>query len=79
MLYIINGMLSCWAVRQFCLRRVGLAFMQVYVARKSEYHSYLQSAYVESLDVPPFDFSLLRSFSDEALNPLLHQHELNDL
>lgn len=49
------------------LRNVGVAFMQVYVAERLEYRPYLQSSYVESLDLPVFNFSLIRSFSSEQL------------
>ncbi len=49
------------------LRSVGLAFMKVYVAGRSEYHPYLKSSYVISLGVPPFNFSLIRAFPPEEL------------
>lgn len=55
------------------LRTVGLAFMQVYVAEQSDYQPYLQAAYVESLDITPFDFSLIRSFSPEDFEQLTHK------
>jgi predicted dienelactone hydrolase len=52
-------------------RGIGLAFMQVYVAGKPEYRPYLQSAYTQTLTDPPFEFSLVRSFSPEQLDKLL--------
>jgi predicted dienelactone hydrolase len=52
------------------LRNVGLAFMQVYTAGQLDYQPYLASAYVESLDVEPFDFSLIRSFPPEDFEQL---------
>jgi predicted dienelactone hydrolase len=48
-------------------RGIGLALMQVYVAGRSEYRPYLQSAYMQSLIDPPFKFSLIRSFPPEQL------------
>jgi predicted dienelactone hydrolase len=50
------------------LRSVGIAFMQVYVAGQSEYRPYLKSSYVDSLSVPPFNFSLIQSFPAEIVN-----------
>lgn len=47
------------------LRSVGLGFMQVYVAGRSEYQPYLQSSYVDSLSVSPFNFSMIRSFPSQ--------------
>ena len=54
-------------------RGIGLAFMQVYVAGKPEYRPYLQPTYIEVLKDPPFEFSLIRSFSPEELDKLLRQ------
>ncbi|HEY9657362.1 MAG TPA: hypothetical protein V6C65_02775, partial [Allocoleopsis sp.] len=54
---------------------VGVAFMQVYVAERSDYRPYLQSTYVESLDESPFDFSLIFSFPPEALERLLQANQ----
>jgi predicted dienelactone hydrolase len=54
-------------------RGLGLAFMQVYVAGRSDYRPYLQASYVDTLQVPPFDFSLLRSFPPDQLNQLMHK------
>lgn len=55
------------------LRSVGLAFMQVYVAGQSDYRPYLQSSYVKSLSVSPFNFSLIQSFSPEEYEKLFHK------
>lgn len=55
------------------LRSVGLAFMQIYVAGRSEYYPYLQSSYVKSLSVSPFNFSLIQSFSSEEYEQLFHK------
>ncbi|PZV18926.1 MAG: dienelactone hydrolase [Pseudanabaena sp.] len=53
------------------VRGLGLAFMQVYVAGRSEYRPYLTASYVQSLEIPPANFSLLRSFPSELLSQLL--------
>jgi predicted dienelactone hydrolase len=55
------------------LRSVGLAFMQIYVAGRSEYYPYLQSSYVKSLSVSPFNFSLIQSFSSEEYEQLFRK------
>lgn len=52
-------------------RGISLAFMQVYVAGKSEYRPYLQASYTETLADPPFNLSLIRSFPPDRLDPFL--------
>ena len=54
-------------------RGVGLAFMQVYVANRSDFRPYLQASYVQTLQVPPFNFSLIRSFPADELNQLMRR------
>jgi predicted dienelactone hydrolase len=54
-------------------RGLGLAFMQVYAAGRSDYRPYLQSSYVKSLNVPPFNFALIRSFPADQLNQLMRK------
>ena len=55
------------------LRGVGLAFMQVYVAGRSDYRPYLQASYAQSLNDPPFNFNLIRSFPSDLLNQLMRK------
>ncbi|HEY9645367.1 MAG TPA: alpha/beta hydrolase [Chroococcidiopsis sp.] len=55
------------------LRGFGVAFMQVYVADQAAYRPYLQASYVQSLNVPPFDFNLIRTLSPEELEQLIQQ------
>jgi predicted dienelactone hydrolase len=48
-----------------------LAFLQVYLADRSEYERYLQPFNVRTLGDPPFDFSLIRSLTKEQLSQML--------
>lgn len=48
-----------------------LAFLQVYLANRPEYEPYLQPYHVRTLDDPPFDFSLIRSLTEEQLSQML--------
>jgi predicted dienelactone hydrolase len=48
-----------------------LAFLQVYLANRSEYESYLQPYQVRTLGDPPFSFSLIHSLSPEQLAQML--------
>jgi len=54
------------------LRALLLAFLQVYLADNSEYRAFLQPFYVETLDDPPFEFSLIRSLSQEQLSQMIN-------
>ena len=54
------------------LRALLLAFLQVYLADNSEYRAFLQSFYVETLDDPPFEFSLIRSLNQEQLSQMIN-------
>lgn len=49
------------------LRALLLAFLQVYLVDDPNYRAFLQPFYVETLDDPPFKFSLIRSLSQEQL------------
>lgn len=50
-----------------------LAFLQVYLADRAEYERYLQPFNVQTLGDPPFDFSLIRSLTEEQLSQMLDQ------
>lgn len=50
-----------------------LAFLQVYLADRSEYERYLQPFNVRSLGDPPFEFSLIRSLTEEQLSQMLRR------
>jgi predicted dienelactone hydrolase len=54
-------------------RGVGLAFMQVYAAGRSDYRPYLQAAYVQTLKDPPFTLDLIRSFPSDQLEELMRK------
>jgi hypothetical protein len=54
-------------------RGVGLAFMQVYAAGRSDYRPYLQAAYVQTLKDPPFTLDLIRSFPADQLEELMRK------
>jgi predicted dienelactone hydrolase len=54
------------------LRALLLAFLQVYLNNNSEYRAFLQPFYVETLDDPPFEFSLIRSLSQEQLSQMIN-------
>jgi predicted dienelactone hydrolase len=50
-----------------------LAFLQVHLSNRSEYERYLQPFNVQTLGDPPFDFSLIRSLTEEQLSQMLEQ------
>lgn len=52
-------------------RALLLAFLQVYLANRTEYEPYLQPYQVRTLGEPPFDFSLIRSLTAEQLSEML--------
>ncbi len=52
-------------------RALMLAFLQVYLADRSEYEQYLQPFNVQTLGDPPFIFSLIRSLTEEQLSQML--------
>lgn len=54
------------------LRALLLAFLQVYLADHPDYRAFLQPFYVETLDDPPFEFSLIRSLSQEQLLQMIN-------
>lgn len=54
------------------LRALLLAFLQVYLADHADYRAFLQPFYVATLDDPPFEFSLIRSLSQEQLNQMIN-------
>ncbi|PSB22786.1 hypothetical protein C7B76_02400 [filamentous cyanobacterium CCP2] len=54
-------------------RALLLAFLQVYLADRAEYEPYLQPYHVRTLGDPPFEFSLIRSLTEEQLSEMLRQ------
>ncbi|MGK7921704.1 MAG: alpha/beta hydrolase [Trichodesmium sp.] len=46
----------------------GLAFFQTHIADRSEYRSYLQASYAQTISQQPFNLSLVRSLSETELN-----------
>jgi IS1 family transposase len=54
-------------------RALLLAFLQVYLANRSDYEPYLQPYHVRTLGDPPFDFSLIRSLTQEQLSQMLRR------
>ena len=50
-----------------------LAFLQVYLADRPEYSHYLEPFNVETLGDPPFEFSLIRSLTEEQLLQMLEE------
>jgi predicted dienelactone hydrolase len=52
---------------------LGLAFMQMYVAGRSDYRPYLQASYMQTLHVRPFTVDLVQSFSADQLNQLMQK------
>lgn len=51
----------------------GLAFFQTHVADRSEYSSYLQASYAQTISEQPFNLSLVRSLSETKLSKILKQ------
>ncbi|MCU0527743.1 MAG: alpha/beta hydrolase [Elainella sp. Prado103] len=54
-----------------------LAFMQIYLADRSEYERYLSPFNIQTLGDPPFEFSLIRSLTEEQLSQMLN-HQLGE-
>ncbi len=51
-----------------------LAFLQIYLADRSEYDRYLEPFNIQTLGDPPFEFSLIRSLSAEQLSQMLENN-----
>lgn len=50
-----------------------LAFMQIHLANRAEYAGYLSPFNIQTLGDPPFEFSLIRSLTQEQLAQMLAQ------
>lgn len=55
------------------VRALLLAFLQVYLTDRKGYERYLQPFNVRTLGDPPFEFSLIRSLTEEQLSQMLNQ------
>lgn len=61
------------ALLQSNARALLLAFLQVHLMNRSDYEAYLQPYQVRTLGDPPFEFSLIRSLTQEQLSQMLRQ------
>lgn len=55
------------------IRALLLAFLQVYLADQPDYERYLQPYNIRTLGDPPFEFSLVRSLTEDQLSQMLNR------
>ncbi|WNZ21799.1 alpha/beta hydrolase [Leptolyngbya sp. NK1-12] len=55
------------------VRALLLAFLQLYLADRTEYERYLEPFNIQTLGDPPFQFSLIRSLSTDQLTQMLEK------
>jgi predicted dienelactone hydrolase len=56
-------------------KAILLAFLQIYLNNRTEYQSYLQPFYLKTLTDPPFEFSVIRSLTEDQLAEMIHQKQ----
>ncbi|HEY9639708.1 MAG TPA: alpha/beta hydrolase [Coleofasciculaceae cyanobacterium] len=54
-------------------KAVLLAFLEIYLNDRTEYTSYLQPFYLKTLNDPPFEFSLIRSLTEDQISEMIRQ------
>lgn len=52
-------------------KAILLAFLEIYLNHRTEYQSYLQPFYLETLTDPPFEFSLIRSLTEAQISEMI--------
>lgn len=54
-------------------KAILLAFLEIYLNNRTEYQSYLQPFYLKTLTDPPFEFSVIRSLTEDQLTEMIRQ------